>query len=78
MQFQEVLIRGVQIKNGMTLWVLTNNSCLELSLEPIFMLQWKVMKSITFNDLMTPSLPLFHDLQLLNLTDIHKLHIIKM
>ena len=52
-------------------WGLTFNSYLE----PIYILQKKVLKSITFSDMMAHSKPLFHDLQLLKQNDIHNLHI---
>ena len=41
----------------------------------ISILQKKVLKSVTFSDMMAPSMPLFHNLQLLKLNDIHNLHI---
>ena len=45
-------------------------------LEPISILQKKVLKSIACSDMMAPSMPPFHDLQLLKLNDIHNnLHI---
>ena len=44
-------------------------------LERIYILQKKVLKSVTFSDMMAHSKPLFHDLQLLKLNDIHNLHI---
>ena len=56
---------------GIHVWGLTFNSYLE----PIYILQKKVLKSITFSDMMAPSMPLFHDLQLLNPNDLHNLHI---
>ena len=56
---------------GIHVWGLTFDSYLE----PIYILQKKVLKSITFSDIMVHSKPLFHDLQLLKLNDIHNLHI---
>ena len=37
---------------------------------PVFILQKKAIKAMTFSDMITPSLPLFNKLQLLRLTDI--------
>ena len=44
-------------------------------LEHLYILQEKVLKSVNFSDMMAPSKPLFRDLQLLKLNDIHNLHI---
>ena len=56
---------------GIHVWGLTFDSYLE----HIYILQKKVLKSITFSDMMAHSKPLFHDLQLLKLNDIHNVHI---
>ena len=56
---------------GIHVWGLTFNSYLE----PISISQKKVLKSITFSGMMAPSMPLFNDLQLLKLNDIHNLYI---
>ena len=42
----------------------------------IFVLQKKVLKSITFNDITSPALPIFHNLELLTLADIHNLQVV--
>ena len=57
---------------GIHVWGFTFDSYLE----PIYILQKKVLKSITFSDMMAHSKPLFHDLQLLKLNDIHNLDIL--
>ena len=40
------------------------------------MLQKKVLKSITFNDITSPAMPIFHNLELLTLADIHNLQVV--
>ena len=44
-------------------------------LNPVFVLQKKPIKAITFSDTKTPSLPLFNELQLLRITDISNLQL---
>ena len=44
-------------------------------LNPVFILQKKAVKAMTFSDIVTPGLPLFNKLQLLRLTDISNLQL---
>ena len=45
-------------------------------LNSVFILQKKAVKTMTFSDIKTPSLPLFSELQLLRLTDISNLQLV--
>ena len=49
---------------GTHLWGLTNSTYFDLN----FVLQKKVLKSINFNDITSPAMPIFHKLELLWLT----------
>ena len=53
-------------------WGLTNSTYFDL----IFVLQKKVLKSITFNDIASPAMPIFRNLELLTLADIHNLQVV--
>ena len=53
-------------------WGLTNSTYFD----QIFVLQKKVLISITFNDKTSPAMPIFHNLQLLTLADIHNLQLV--
>ena len=57
---------------GIHVWGLTNSTYLDL----IFVLQKKVLKSITFNDITSPAMSIFRNLELLTLTDIHNLQVV--
>ena len=47
------------------------------SLDPLIKLQKRIIRAMTFSNRLTPSLPLFHKLQLLKLEYIYKLEICK-
>ena len=49
---------------GIHVWGVTNSTYFDLN----FVLQKKVLKSITFNDITSPAMPIFHKLELLWLT----------
>ena len=53
-------------------WGFTNSTYFDL----IFVLQKKVLKSITFNDITSPAMPIFQNLELLTLADIHDLQVV--
>ena len=57
---------------GIHVWGLTNSTYFDL----IFVLQKKVLKSITFNDITSPAMPIFRNLELLTLADIHNLQVV--
>ena len=57
---------------GIHVWGLTNSTYFDL----IFVLQKKVLKSITFNDIASPAMPIFRNLELLTLADIHNLQVV--
>ena len=59
------------ISYGIQVWGLTYPTYLE----KVFILQKKIIKCMTFNDIRTPSSPLFHQLELLKLDDINNLEI---
>ena len=42
---------------------------------PVFILQKKAVKAMTFSDIITPTLPLFNKLQLLRVSDINNLQL---
>ena len=56
---------------GVQVWGLTYPTLLN----PVFILQKKAVKAMTFSDIMTPSLPLFNNSQLLRLSDISNLQL---
>ena len=56
---------------GIHVWGLTNRIYLNL----IFVLQKKVLKSITFNVISSPAMPNFHNIELLSLADIHNFQV---
>ena len=56
------------LRYGCQLWGLTNNT----TSKPIFILQKKAMRLITFNNFQCPSSPLFSDLKILKLFDLVK------
>ena len=47
------------------------------SLDPLIKLQKRIIRVMTFSNRLTPSLPLFHELQFLKIEDIYKLEICK-
>ena len=57
------------ISHGVHVWGLTYPT----HLNKVFILQKKIIKCMTFNDIMVPSSPLFHELEFLNLNDINNL-----
>ena len=57
---------------GIHVWGLTNSTYFDL----IFVLQKKVLKSITFNDITSPAMPIFRNLELLTLAEIHNLQVV--
>ena len=59
------------ISYGIQVWGLTCKSYLD----PVSVLQKKTLKAITFNDIRSPSTPIFCDLDLLTLCDIHYLQV---
>ena len=60
------------ISYGISVWGLTHPS----TLDPLYKLQKKVVRAITFSDRDTHSTPLFHQLRLLKLNDIHTLNLL--
>ena len=59
---------------GIHVWGLTNSTYFDL----IFVLQKKVLKSITFSFITSPAMPIFHNLELLTLADIHNLQVVSL
>ena len=57
---------------GIHVWGITYSAYFDL----IFVLQKKVLKSITFNEITSPAIPIFHNLELLILADIHNLQVV--
>ena len=57
---------------GIHVWGLTDSTYFDL----ICVLQKKVSKTITFNDITLPARPIFHNLELLTLADIHNLQVV--
>ena len=57
------------ISHGVHVWGLTYPT----HLNKVFILQKKIIKCMTFNDIMVPSSPLFHELEFLKLNDINNL-----
>ena len=60
------------ISDGVQVWELTYPT----HLDKVFILQKKIIKCMTFNDIMVPSSSLFHELEFLKLNDINNLQIV--
>ena len=60
------------ISHGVQVWGLTYPTYLN----KVFILQKKIIKCVTFNDIMVPSSPLFHQLEFLKLSGINDLQIV--
>ena len=60
------------ISHGIQVWGLTYPTYLN----KVFILQKKIIKCMTFIDIMVPSSPLFHELEFLKLNDINNLQIV--
>ena len=55
------------IQYGIVVWGLTHKSYLN----SIYIIQKRVIKAMTFSDVMSQSAPLFHQLEILKLQDVH-------
>ena len=55
------------IQYGKAVWGLTHKSYLN----PVYFIQKRVIKAMTFSDVMSQSGPLFHQLEILKLQDVH-------